>query len=91
MDDEVHIASFIVHHRPEALPALEALADTMSGLDIAVRDTGRLILLHESAGTRDLLGCIDAVQAVPGVISVNLVYHHAEPASALEQSAAQPA
>jgi len=43
------------------------------------------ILLHEGGGTRELLDCMDAVQAVPGVIGVNLVYHHAGPRSALEE------
>jgi nitrate reductase NapD len=83
MDDEIHIASFIVHHRPDAVAAIEELVDATSGAEIAARDTGRCILLHECGGTRELLACMDAVQAVPGVVGVSLVYHHAEPHSAL--------
>ena len=84
MDDEVHIASFIVRHQPAATDAIERLVEGWPGLEIALREPGRCILLHESGGTRRLLDCIDAVQGLPGVVSVNLVYHHAEPRGALE-------
>ncbi len=83
MDDEVHIASFIVHHRPDALAAIEHLAAATPGAEIAAREAGRAILLHEGGGTRELLACMDAVQALAGVVGVSLVYHHAEPRSAL--------
>lgn len=84
MEDEVHIASFIVHHRAKAGAELEKLATNWDGLEIAARDGGRMILLHECGGTRDLLACMDAAQAIAGVISINLVYHHAEPRDAME-------
>jgi nitrate reductase NapD len=83
MDDEIHIASFIVRHLPEAAEPLEQLARDRAGLEIAAREPGRWILLHECGGTRELLDCMDAAQAVAGVVSLNLVYHHAEPRSAL--------
>ncbi|RJF94118.1 chaperone NapD [Sphingomonas cavernae] len=85
MDDEVHIASFIVRHVPEAATALDRLAAEWEGLEIAAREDGRMILLHECGGTRELLGCMDAARAIAGVISINLVYHHAEPGAALAQ------
>jgi nitrate reductase NapD len=84
MDDEVHIASFIVRHQPAASEAIERLVEAWPGLEIAAREAGRCILLHECGATRGLLDCIDAVQALAGVVSVNLVYHHAEPRDALE-------
>lgn len=84
MADEVHIASFIVHHRPDALVPVEQLVDGIAGAEIAAREGGRCILLHECDNPRDLLACMDAVQAIAGVISVNLIYHHAEPRGALD-------
>lgn len=84
MADEVHIASFIVHHRPDALASVERLVDETPSAEIAAREGGRCILLHECDSPRDLLACMDAVQAIAGVISVNLVYHHAEPRGALD-------
>lgn len=85
MEDEVHIASFVVHHRPDAAGALGRLVEARPGAEIAAQEETRAILLHECDGTRELLDCMEAVQAVPGVIGVNLVYHHAGPRSALEE------
>lgn len=85
MLDEIHIASFVVRHQPAALEAIEHLASELTGLEIAVREKARCILLHEGGGTRELLHCMDAVQAIAGVVSVNLVYHHGEPRGALEE------
>lgn len=84
MADEVHIASFVVHHRPDALVPVEQLVSDMPGAEIAAREGGRCILLHECDSPRELLACMDAVQAIAGVVSVNLVYHHAEPRGALD-------
>ncbi|MBL8642868.1 MAG: chaperone NapD [Rhodospirillaceae bacterium] len=83
MSDDIHIASFLVHHRPEADALIDQLTLIWGGLEVAARDQGRSILLHEVDDTRTMLDCMDAVQSLPGVISVNLVYHHAEPRSAL--------
>lgn len=85
MENEVHIASFVVSHRPEAAGAIERLAAASPELEIAAREAARCIVLHESSGTRDLLASMDAIQALPGVINVSLVYHHAEPRAALAQ------
>lgn len=84
MDDEVHIASFVIQHRPDALGAIQQCIAGMPGAETAACETGRCIVLHEGGGTRDLLACMDAVQALRGVISVSLVYHHAERRSALD-------
>ena len=85
MDDEVHIASFVVQHRADARAALARVVAAREGAEIAAQEETRAILLHECGGTRELLDCMEAVQAVPGVIGVNLVYHHAEPRSALDE------
>lgn len=85
MDDEVHIASFIAQHRPDAAEALARMAADWPGLEIALREPARSILLYECGGSRELLACMDAAQGVPGVVSINLVYHHAAQRGALEE------
>lgn len=90
MRDEVHIASFIVHHRPDASASVDNLVAGMPGAEIAARESGRCILLHECDSPRDLIACMDAVQAVAGVVSVNLVYHHAESRTALDAPVPSP-
>lgn len=87
--DEVHIASLVVRHRPEAQAAVARWVSRCEGLEIVGQEQACSILLFEGPSTRELMDCIDAGQAAPGVISVNLVYHHAEPREALEQPADQ--
>ena len=76
---EWHVASLVVRHRPEAIPALAAAIVLAQGLELALQDDTRSVLLQESDGTAGLMASIDLLHAVRGVLSVNLVYHHAEP------------
>jgi len=76
---EWHLASLVVRHHPEAVPALAAAVDAAAGLEIALQDDTRSVLLQESDGTAGLMANIDMLHALPGVVTVNLVYHHIEP------------
>lgn len=76
---EWHVASLVVRHRPEALAALAATIDATEGLDLALQDRTRSVLVQECSGTASLMESVDRLQALPGVLSVNLVYHHVEP------------
>lgn len=83
--DELHIASLIVQHREDATPALQALVAQSPGLEIALGDATRSVLLQETRGTRELMDSVDRLRELPGVLNVNLVYHHAEARQDLEQ------
>lgn len=83
--DELHIASLLVHHQAEATHAIQQLVDTSDGLEIAMADHNRSVLLQESADTRGLMDSVDRLRDLPGVVSVNLVYHHVESRADLEQ------
>lgn len=87
MTDEVHIASLVVRHRPDAASAIERWVLSCPGLEVAGQEVACSILLYEGSGTRELMEYIDAGQASPGVISVNLIYHHVESREALDQPA----
>lgn len=76
---EWHVASLVVRHRAEARDALVNAIDAAEGLELAMQDDTRSVLLQESDGTRGLMASIDMLQALPGVLAVNLVYHHVEP------------
>ena len=76
---EWHVASLVVRHRADAIPALAAAIDGAQGLELAMQDDTRSVLLQESDGTAGLMASIDLLQALPGVLAVNLVYHHVEP------------
>ncbi|MBV8157124.1 MAG: chaperone NapD [Dyella sp.] len=85
MSAEQHISSLVVLHRPDALPAIQAFVDTHPALELAAHGNCRCVLLCEVDSQRAVMDHIDALEAVPGVINVSLIYHHAEPREALEE------
>lgn len=81
---ELHIASFVVQHRNEAAEVLERhIADSI-GLELPIRGEVRSVVLCEGEDQYMILDRIDELRAIPGVLNVTLVYHHAEPRSALD-------
>ncbi|HEY4529707.1 MAG TPA: chaperone NapD [Luteimonas sp.] len=75
---EWHVASLVVRHQPDATQALARAIEAVPGLDLALQQDTCMVLVQESDGTRGLMESIDLLQALPGVITVNLVYHHVE-------------
>jgi len=89
-DADVHIASFVVQHRPSAAARVAAAVAAYSDLELAVAgDTGSVVVC-ESPDRRVLTERIDALRETPGVLNVLLVYHHAEPRAALDQPIVPP-
>lgn len=74
----VHIASLLVHHKPESAGRLDAVLDAMPQAELALREGGRSVVLCEAADEARILDCIDALGQAEGVIGVSLVHHHAE-------------
>lgn len=84
-DAEVHIASFVVQHRDTAAGALAAMIADHPDLDLALAGDTRSVVICESADRHAVMERVDQLQSVPGVLNVLLVYHHAEPAHALDE------
>lgn len=82
---EVHIASLLVRHRPDAAAAVDACIAASDELELARRDGSCSIVLCESAAPHTLVDRIDDLQAQDGVLSVVLVYHHVEAAGHLRE------
>lgn len=82
---ELHIASFVVQHRREAAAALTAAMAVHSDLELARSSEFRSIVLCESDDRHALIDRMETLRAVPGVLNVALVYHHAEPRAALDE------
>lgn len=78
MSGVLHIASFVVHHRPEAAAVLDHAVAASCGIELALRDAGRSVLLCEAENEFELMQSIEALRALDGVIGVSLVHHHAE-------------
>lgn len=79
----LHIASLIVQHRGHAIESLDACIAALPGVELALRQGGRSIVLCEGKDESSVLRCIDALNALDGVIGVSLVHHHAEDAMSL--------
>lgn len=83
-DDEVHIASFVIQHRDDAMAALVDAIAGHADLELAIPGETRSVVLCESADRYAVMDRVEALRSVPGVLNVLLVYHHAEPRDALE-------
>ncbi|WP_411832007.1 chaperone NapD [Pseudoxanthomonas mexicana] len=81
---ELHIASFIVQHQPQAADALAAAVLAGEGLEIAIPGQTRSIVLCESDDQHALLEHVETLRNVAGVLNVALVYHHAEARASLD-------
>ncbi len=82
--DELHIASFVVQHRADAAATLAVHIDGAADLELALAGELRSVVLCECADQYAILDRIEALRALPGVLNVSLVYHHAEPREALD-------
>ena len=79
----LHIASFVVQHRPDAAAALDAAIAAAGRTELAAREGSRSVLLCEGDSEREVVQRIEALRDVDGVHAVSLIYHHAEPREAL--------
>ncbi|PXV61676.1 periplasmic nitrate reductase chaperone NapD [Dyella jiangningensis] len=84
MKDEHHISSLVVLHRPDAIAALGAFVEQHAALDIAVQGDCRCVVVCETDSQRAVMDHIDALEALPGVINVSLIYHHVEPCAVMD-------
>jgi nitrate reductase NapD len=76
MDDTVHIASLLVHCRPELLPALLANLQCLPDVELHQHSAeGKLVVVLETGHERQILERIEQLQQLPGVLNVALIYH----------------
>ena len=78
---EHHISSFVVHALPDAAEKVSEAIAALGDVEIHARDpSGKLILTLESADDDTIVTRLSAIQAIPGVLSAALVFHHVEEA-----------
>ena len=71
------IASVIAQVRPEAMAAAAAVIAGHHGLEVHGQDPrGRLVVVLEMANDAALAEAMSMIGKLPGVLGVNLVYHH---------------
>lgn len=93
MDETVHISSLVVQIQPRNLDALKeqclAYKSREASIEIAAVDpAGKVVVLLETPSRRQIVDFIDWLQLREGVLSVSMVYHHAESIAELEREVA---
>jgi periplasmic nitrate reductase NapD len=83
---QVHIASLLVHAKPEHLEEILATVRTFAGAELhATQHPAKLVVVLESAEEHAIGRCVDALHAAPGVLTVSIVSHLIEDAAALDE------
>ena len=72
----VHISSFIVHCLPEQLADVQTAINELNDAEVSIsHEKGKLVVLLESESEKDIMDTVADIEAVPGVITVTMVYH----------------
>jgi nitrate reductase NapD len=79
LDDDYEIASILVHARPDRIDAARHELATIAGAQIRNVDArGKLVVVIEAMGAGAIGAMLNAIAALPDVISATLVYHAVE-------------
>jgi nitrate reductase NapD len=82
---EVHIAGVLVQARPDCGAAVAAAVARLPDTEVRAEVEGRLVVVCEGGSGAEILGLIDRMRDLPGVLNVALAYQHAESAAAMEE------
>ncbi|QMV61650.1 chaperone NapD [Pseudomonas berkeleyensis] len=75
-EETVHIASLLIHIRPELLDAVKTNLRQLDGLELHQESPqGKLVVVLETTHERHILDRIDQINSLPGVLNAALVYH----------------
>ena len=93
MDETVHISSLVVQIQPRNLDALKEQCQEYTSreakIEIAAVDpAGKVVVLLETPTRQPIVDIIEWLQLREGVLSVSMVYHHAESIVELEREVA---
>ena len=87
MPREMHIASMIVHAKPERLEKVKRRIVEM-GLELhLVGPEGKIVVTQETDSSGALGDTLTRLQLLDGVFAATMVFHHCEPA---EETGAAP-
>ena len=76
LTNEVHISSLVVHVAPKYLPATREKIETFESAEIyGESPEGKIIVVLETENQGFVSETIDAINNIPNVLNVALVYH----------------
>lgn len=74
---EAHVASFVVHLRPEKLAEFESAVNARPGLEVSWRDpAGKAVVLADADESDALSRASEFLGQLPGVASVGMAAHY---------------
>jgi len=74
--DQVHISSLVVHVRPECCAEASTRIAALAGVEIhGASETGKLVVVLETAHESDILTQINLINEMPGIITTSMIYH----------------
>ena len=80
VNQEFHVSSLVVLTQPALRHQLAQQIAVLDGAEIhAVSEEGKLVVTLEGSSQRPIMAAIDAIQAMPGVLSAALIYHQFDP------------
>jgi nitrate reductase NapD len=86
MNNEIHIASLVVHYDPERTAEISKIISSLPGTELHdVEAPGKFVVLLEADSEKLISDNINTISVSAGVYSASLVYHHHEPAAALAE------
>ncbi|NMZ70234.1 periplasmic nitrate reductase chaperone NapD [Pseudomonas peli] len=76
MATPLHIASLLVHARPELFEAVKANLHLLDGVELHQQSPlGKLVVVLETVNEQQILERIEQISNLPGVLNAALVYH----------------
>jgi periplasmic nitrate reductase NapD len=76
MNNVLHIASLLVHCRPELLEAVKQNLALLPGAELHQESAaGKVVIVLEADHERRILDTISHIQQMPGVLNAALIYH----------------
>jgi nitrate reductase NapD len=82
----VHIASLLVRATPTGCDNIRSLIGSLPGAELhETGQSGKLVVVLESADSRAIADATSELQQLSGVLTVSIVAHLMESASALEE------
>jgi nitrate reductase NapD len=79
MDEGYHISSLVVRAMPERIEAIKAEIAALQGAEVHRSDAlGKAVVVLETANQAEIADRMRAMESIPGVLNVSLIYHHVE-------------
>lgn len=75
-EHEWHVASLVVHCRPELRLAVINAIEQLTGAEVPVSsEQGKLVVSLEGPGQQHIVEHIDIIALMDGILSTTLIYH----------------